>query len=82
MNFLWFLLIGLSAGWLVGQIMKGGGQGLVADLVVGVIGAVLGGFLFGLLGLEANGLLGSLITATVGAVVLLGGLRLLGQRRD
>jgi len=82
MNFLWFLLIGLSAGWLAGQIMKGGGQGLVADLVVGVIGAVLGGFLFGLLGLEANGLLGSLITATVGAVVLLGGLRLLGQRRD
>lgn len=71
MNFIWFLLIGLCAGWLAGQLVKGGGYGLVGDLVVGVIGALLGGFLFGLLGLVAVGLLGSLITATVGAVALL-----------
>jgi uncharacterized membrane protein YeaQ/YmgE (transglycosylase-associated protein family) len=71
MDFIWFLLIGLAAGWLAGQLTKGGGFGVVGDLVVGVIGAILGGFLFGLLGLEANSLLGSLITATVGAVVLL-----------
>ena len=71
MSLLWFLLIGLAAGWLAGQIMKGGGFGLVGDLIVGVIGALLGGFLFGVLGLYAGGLLGSLIMATVGAVVLL-----------
>jgi uncharacterized membrane protein YeaQ/YmgE (transglycosylase-associated protein family) len=71
MSLLWFLLIGLAAGWLAGQIMKGGGYGLVGDLIVGVIGALLGGFLFGAVGLRAGGLLGSLITATVGALVLI-----------
>lgn len=71
MDLLWFILIGIAAGWLAGQIMRGGGFGLVGDLIVGVIGALLGGFLFGLLGISAAGLLGSLITATVGAMVLL-----------
>jgi uncharacterized membrane protein YeaQ/YmgE (transglycosylase-associated protein family) len=77
MNIVWFLLIGLAAGWLAGQIMKGGGYGLVGDLIVGVIGAILGGFLFGLLGFSTNSLIGSLITATVGAIVLIAGLRAL-----
>ena len=72
MSFLWFLLIGLCAGWLAGQIVKGRGFGLVGNLAVGVIGALLGGFLFGLLGVAAVSTLGSLISATVGAVVLLG----------
>jgi uncharacterized membrane protein YeaQ/YmgE (transglycosylase-associated protein family) len=69
LDFLWFLLIGLAAGWLAGMIVKGGGFGLIGDLVVGVIGALLGGFLFGLLNVTSVGLLGSLITATVGAVI-------------
>ena len=77
MHFLWFILIGIAAGWLAGQIMKGGGFGLIGDLIVGVIGALLGGLLFGLLGIAATGLLGSLITATVGAVVLIALLRLM-----
>ena len=68
---LWFLLIGLAAGWLAGRIMKGRGFGLVGNLIVGVIGALLGGFLFTLLGLHAYGLIGSLVTAVVGAIVLL-----------
>ena len=72
----WFLLIGLAAGWLAGQIVKGGGFGVVGDVVVGVIGAIMGGLLFGLLGLSATGLLGSLVTATVGAVALIAILRL------
>ena len=42
-NFVWFLLIGLAAGWLAGQLMKGSGFGVVGDIVVGVIGALLGG---------------------------------------
>ena len=71
MHIIWFLLIGLAAGWLAGQIMKGGGFGLVGALVVGVIGALLGGFLFGLLGIHAGGLVGNLVMATIGAIVLL-----------
>ena len=78
MEFLWFILIGLTAGWLAGQLMKGGGFGIVGDIVVGVIGALLGGFLFSLLGVSAGGgLIGSLIVATIGACVLIFLLRLI-----
>jgi len=70
-NIIWFLLIGIAAGWLAGQFVKGGGFGLIGDLIVGVIGAVLGGFVFGLLGISAGGLIGSLVCATIGAVLLL-----------
>ncbi len=72
MNLLWFLIVGLVAGWLAGMLVKGGGFGLLGDLVVGVIGAVLGGWLFSTFGASVGGgLLGSIIVATVGAVVLL-----------
>jgi len=78
MEFLWFILIGLAAGWLAGQLMKGGGFGIVGDIVVGVIGALLGGFLFSTFGVSAGGgLIGSLIVATIGACVLLFLLRLI-----
>jgi uncharacterized membrane protein YeaQ/YmgE (transglycosylase-associated protein family) len=77
MHIFWFLLIGLAAGWLAGQIMGGGGFGLIGDLVVGVIGALLGGFLFNLFGLHATGLLGNLVMATVGAIVLIALLRVI-----
>ena len=77
MDFLWFILIGLAAGWLAGQVMKGGGFGVLGDIVVGVTGALLGGFLFRTFGVTAGaGLLGSLIVATIGAIVLLFVLRL------
>ncbi len=76
-SLIWFLLIGLIAGWLAGRVMRGGGFGLVGDMIVGVIGALLGGWLFGLLGIHAGGLIGSIITAFVGAVVLLFLLRLI-----
>ena len=68
---LWFLIIGVIAGWLAGNIMQGGGFGLIGDLVVGVVGAFLGGFLFSSLGLKTSGKIGEIITATVGAIVLL-----------
>lgn len=72
MNFLWFLIVGLVAGWLAGVLVKGGGFGLIGDLVVGVVGAFIGGFLFSFLGLSSNGgLIGSIVVATIGAVVLL-----------
>jgi uncharacterized membrane protein YeaQ/YmgE (transglycosylase-associated protein family) len=75
MDFVWFIVIGIVAGWLAGKIMKGRGFGLVGDLIVGVVGALLGGLLFGLLGLAATGLIGRLVTATVGAIVLIALLR-------
>ena len=76
-SLIWFLLIGLIAGWLAGQVMKGGGFGIIGDMIVGVIGAFLGGWLFGLLGISAGGLIGSLITAFVGAVILIFLLRMI-----
>ena len=74
----WFLIIGLIAGWLAGKVMRGGGFGVVGDMIVGVIGAFLGGWLFSLLGVSAGGgLIGSIIVAFVGALVLLFLLRLI-----
>ncbi|HRF62314.1 MAG TPA: GlsB/YeaQ/YmgE family stress response membrane protein [Candidatus Competibacter sp.] len=66
-----FLAIGALAGWLAGQIIKGGGFGIVGNIIVGVIGSILGGVLFKVLGITAFGLLGSIIMATMGAVILL-----------
>ena len=71
-----FLVIGLVAGWLAGRIMRGRGLGLVGDLVIGVISALLGGWLFDFLELSFGGILGSLVTALVGAIILLYLLRL------
>jgi uncharacterized membrane protein YeaQ/YmgE (transglycosylase-associated protein family) len=71
MSIIWFLVIGLIAGWLAGMITKGRGFGIFINVVVGVLGALLGGFLFGLLGLSVHGFIGSVVMAVVGAVVLL-----------
>jgi uncharacterized membrane protein YeaQ/YmgE (transglycosylase-associated protein family) len=60
----------MVAGWLAGKITKGSGYGVLGDIVIGVIGAFVGGFLFRLVGIVAYGLLGSLIVATIGAVVM------------
>jgi uncharacterized membrane protein YeaQ/YmgE (transglycosylase-associated protein family) len=80
MEFLWFILIGIAAGWLAGQILKGGGYGLLGDLIVGVVGALLGGWLFGLAGIAAGGLIGQLVVATIGAIVLILLLRLIKKK--
>ena len=77
-NVLWFLLVGVIAGWLAGVLVKGGGFGLIGDLVVGIIGALIGGLFFsGLAGFAGGGLLGSILVATLGAVLLLVVLRVL-----
>jgi len=70
-GWLWFLIIGIIAGWLAGHITRGKGFGLLGNMIMGIIGALVGGFLFGLLGLSAHGFIGSLIAATVGAVVFI-----------
>lgn len=76
-SLIWFLLIGLIAGWLAGRVMRGGGYGVIGDMIVGVIGALIGGWLFGVLGIGIGGLIGALITAFVGAVILIWLLRLI-----
>ena len=66
-----FLAIGALAGWLAGQLTKGSGFGFGGNIVIGIIGAVVGGVVFGLLDLETGGLIGSIVAATVGAVILI-----------
>lgn len=79
-SLVYFLIIGLAAGWLAGQLTKGSDFGTVNNLIIGVIGSLLGGFLFSLIGLSASGLIGNLICATVGAILLLYLMRMIKQR--
>jgi uncharacterized membrane protein YeaQ/YmgE (transglycosylase-associated protein family) len=69
---LFAVIIGLIAGWLTGKLMSGGGYGIFADIVLGLVGAVIGSWIFNSLGIVVNGSLGYLAMATVGAVVLVG----------
>ncbi len=72
MDFIWLMLVGLIAGWLAGVLVKSGGFGVLGDMVVGVLGAMVGGFLFRFFGLSASGgFLGSIFVATIGAIVLI-----------
>lgn len=66
-----FLVIGLVAGWLAGVVMKGRGFGLVVNIILGIVGAFIGGWLFGRLNLGFGGLVGEIFTAFVGSVILL-----------
>ena len=70
MYLIWEIAIGILAGWLAGKIMQGKGYGVLLDLLLGIVGSVVGGFVFGLLGLHAYGLVGQLVIATAGAVML------------
>jgi uncharacterized membrane protein YeaQ/YmgE (transglycosylase-associated protein family) len=73
MGFVAWIVVGLVAGWLAGQLMKGGGYGVVVDIILGLLGGVVGGWLFGLLGLSSGGgMIGSIIVAFIGAVILVG----------
>ena len=77
-----WIIVGLVAGWLTGMVMKGGGYGIVGDLIVGLLGALIGGFVVGLFIHGSVGLIGSIIVAFIGAVILLALLRLItGARR-
>jgi uncharacterized membrane protein YeaQ/YmgE (transglycosylase-associated protein family) len=71
LGLIWFVIIGLLAGWAAGKIMKGSGYGPVMDILLGVVGAIVGGFLLGILGIHAEGLIGSIIVAIIGAVFLI-----------
>ena len=75
MAIVWWLLVGLIAGFLASVVMRGGGYGVVGDIVVGLVGALIGGFLANLLGLGASGLIGTIIVAFIGACILIALLR-------
>jgi len=77
-----WIVVGLVAGWLASQIMRGHGYGLIGDLALGLVGAVFGGWLYGLVAspAELSGLFGSIIVATIGAIVLIALARLFGRR--
>jgi len=71
MGFLAWIVVGLIAGWLAGQVMKGGGYGIVVDIILGILGGILGGWIFGFLGFwPGRGMIGSIIVAFIGAVIL------------
>ena len=81
----WWLVVGLVAGFLASLVMRGGGYGIVGDIIVGIVGAFIGGFLASLLGIGAGGLIGTIIIAFIGACILIAILRLVagsyGRRR-
>jgi uncharacterized membrane protein YeaQ/YmgE (transglycosylase-associated protein family) len=75
-NVLWWLLVGLVAGFLASRVMRGGGYGLIGDIVVGLIGAFIGGWLAGFLGIGgSSSLIVSIVIAFIGACILLAILR-------
>ncbi len=72
MGLLYSLLIGAVAGWGAGKIMKGGGFGLLINIILGIIGGIVGNWLFGVLGISVgDGVVGDLITGGIGAIVIL-----------
>src|ERR1700694_4725605 len=70
-NVLWWLVVGLIAGFFASRVMRGGGYGLIGDIVVGLIGAFIGGWLAEFLGLGSYGLVGTIVVAFFGACFLL-----------
>ena len=73
-----WVIVGAVAGWLTGTLMKGGGFGLVGDIIIGVLGGFIGGWLAGILGIHVgSGLPASVLTATAGACLFIMALRAL-----
>ena len=75
------LVVGIVAGWLAGRLMRGGGFGLIGDLIVGLLGALIGDWLLPQLGIHLGaGIISLIISATIGAILLLVILRLVNRR--
>jgi uncharacterized membrane protein YeaQ/YmgE (transglycosylase-associated protein family) len=67
-----WLIVGALAGWIAGQVVKGGGFGLIGNIIVGILGSIVAGYLFPVLGIQLGaGLVGAVIHAAIGAIILL-----------
>lgn len=79
---IWWIIVGLIAGWATGKIMKGGGYGFIADTLLGIVGAVIGGYVAGALGISpTGGMIYTILIAIAGAVLLVFLFRLITGRR-
>jgi uncharacterized membrane protein YeaQ/YmgE (transglycosylase-associated protein family) len=82
LHFLWWIVVGVIAGWATGKIMKGEGYGFWVDMLLGIAGAFVGGFIAGHLGFAVSGgILYTLIVAILGAILLVFLFRLIAGRR-
>ncbi len=82
MHFLWWIIVGLIAGWATGKIMRGSGYGVFADIALGIVGGLIGGFIMRSLGFEGQGgTIYTIIVAIVGACLLTFVFRLITGRR-
>jgi uncharacterized membrane protein YeaQ/YmgE (transglycosylase-associated protein family) len=73
-----WLVVGLIAGWLTGKVMKGAGSGAFPDIILGIIGAFIGGIVMRLFGHGQAGFVGSIVVAFIGAVILVWAVRAVG----
>jgi uncharacterized membrane protein YeaQ/YmgE (transglycosylase-associated protein family) len=78
---IWWIIVGLIAGWATGKIMKGSGYGPIMDIVLGIVGAIIGGWIVSALGLGGGGIIWSIIVAIIGAVILVWIVRLITGNR-
>jgi uncharacterized membrane protein YeaQ/YmgE (transglycosylase-associated protein family) len=81
-TWIWWIIVGLIAGWATGRIMKGSGYGPLMDIVLGIVGAVIGGWIMASLGVAiGGGIIGTIIVAIIGAVILVWLVRLITGNR-
>lgn len=81
MFIIWWIIVGLIAGWATGKIMRGSGYGALMDIVIGIIGAIVGGFIMRSLGFAGSGgMIYTIIVAIIGAIILTLLLRLISGR--
>jgi len=71
LHLIWWVVVGLIAGWAAGRIMKGGGYGVVMDIILGIVGTVVGGWLVGVVGIHAGGFISTILVGILGAVLLI-----------
>jgi uncharacterized membrane protein YeaQ/YmgE (transglycosylase-associated protein family) len=72
-----WIFIGLISGWLAGKIVNGYGYGAMADIALGLVGGIIGGMIFAILGVHAHNVIGSILMSTSGATALVIGTRIL-----
>jgi uncharacterized membrane protein YeaQ/YmgE (transglycosylase-associated protein family) len=78
---LWWIIVGLIAGWATGKIMRGSGFGPLLDIIIGIVGAVIGGYIMSALGFAGGGTIYTIAVAIIGACVLVALVRLITGRR-